>query len=59
MNKSEIKRIARFMGLEYAVVGCTGTESETSWQRKNRDFMDEIEMNFIGEYLVDREKRIL
>lgn len=47
--------IAKFMGLEYAKIGYTGTKYETPWQRSNDALMDQLGMTNVGEFFIDRQ----
>lgn len=62
MKKSERRMIAKFMGLDFITVGYTGTDSETRWQRKNRDWFDkhyEFHDNSVGDYAVNIDEDVI
>jgi len=47
------KLIAEFMGWQLVTVGYFGGEEETQWQRDNSDWMDEVNMDDVGDYFVN------
>jgi hypothetical protein len=49
----ENRMIAAFMGYEFVTVGYFDTEDETQWQRENREWMDEVGIEDVGDYFVD------
>lgn len=57
MKKSEIEKdnklIAEYMGYEKIRIGFNGTSSETVWQKKNEEWMDENGMNDVGDYIAN------
>lgn len=47
------KLIAEFMGYEKITVGYYGTDDETEWQRKNREWMNKTGMEDVGDYMAN------
>lgn len=58
MTESD-KLIAKFIGLDFVTVGYfDDKETETKWQLKNENWMDKMEIQNVGDYLVNVEKNI-
>jgi hypothetical protein len=47
------KLIAEFMGFEKVTVGYIGCDDETEWQRIHINWMDENELDSVGDYAVN------
>lgn len=52
------KALAEFMGYEIVEVDYVGTPEETEWQKKHRDWMDEVELTSVGTYAVKVSENI-
>lgn len=45
--------ILKFMGYEKVTVGYSGTEEETEWQRNHEEWMKNVGIKLVGDYIVD------
>jgi hypothetical protein len=52
MEKTDNELIAEFMGFKKVTVGYFG-DDETEWQTDNREWMDKVDLNSVGDYAVD------
>lgn len=49
------KKFMELLGFEFVTVNYVGDDDETEWQKLNKDWMFEVEINDVGDYFVDVE----
>jgi hypothetical protein len=58
IKEQEAELIAKFMGFEIGEVGYFGMDDETKWQVDNEKLLDELGIEAVGKYAVNRHSKI-